>query len=199
VPLSSLLVDDALQLLQRNAAASATNQSGTVFYQPLTVSSSLRLAVSDSDDTLMAARATGSTPAYLTQASVNPLGATGFILLITLMSAAVVPLLVYRALPAWLTQWTDQFGSAHVADVDACHKRYPTQLGAALTWAFLCSSALVAVLLATASNVQTDTGVVPPSSVADTGSAAANFEFTLRAHSSASTAAVYCNAASNAG
>jgi len=150
--------------------------------------------VSGSDATLTAARATGTTPAYLTQASINPLGATAIILLITLLSAAVLPLLMYRKVPAKIAQRFDRFSFAHSTDIDASPKLYPTQLGAALTWAFLCSSILVVVLLATASNVQTINGVVPPSSIENAGTAVANFEFTLRAHSSAATVAAYCNA-----
>jgi len=136
---------------------------------------------------------------YPTQANNNLLSTSSIVILAVFLALACLPLVAYRLLPAKVVQYADGFSSQHKTDIDSPPMHYPTQLGAAMTWVFLCASVLVAVLLATPSNVQTVSGLIPPSSSSEAGTATAQFQFTLRAYSSATTIAAQCTSNGGSG
>ena len=80
--------------------------------------------------------------------------------------------------------------------IDEKVQKQPTQFGAAVSWSALCVALLVAIFLGTNSNVQHTTNLLPPSSEPRSGSAIADFEFTIRAYSSAAhlttSSSTYC-------
>jgi len=64
-------------------------------------------------------------------------------LVTALLIVAFAPLVAYRFVPAGAAVWLDQFSLARKIGVGAFVSNSPSQLGAMVTWAFLCVALLV--------------------------------------------------------
>ena len=103
-------------------------------------------------------------------------------LMVALLVVAFAPLVAYRFVPARAAVMLDQFSLAHKTGVGAFVSNTPTQLGAMVTWSFLCVALLVAILLGLQDNTARTTELLPPSAAPMAGTAAASWQITLRAY-----------------
>lgn len=181
------LLPDGVALLQSRLAANSTQLNA------VRSSNSLRLAsFAGGDSTLQESGATGARPATSAEDDgVSNRAST--ILIIVLLLVAFAPWPLYRVVPAWLALRADRFSLSHATAPGMHPKSQPTQLGAVFSWSFACMAALTITLLVTAPNDISSSAVVPPSTTALTGSAAASWQITIRAYSSASSVASSCH------
>ena len=173
IPLAELLPAGATMLTQQQQQPSNASKSVLVSRS----AASLRLAAFGSDAALTAHAATGTTSAPVSadngsDARLSP----GVILaLILLLIAAILPLPFYRKLPARLASSSDQFRARHSTADGAGVVSQSTQFGAVWSWSFVCVGVLVAVILASAPNSQTNSAIVPATRSERAGAAQAPY------------------------
>jgi hypothetical protein len=103
-------------------------------------------------------------------------------LLVVMLMAAFLPLLCYRFLNAKLVLIMDQFAGSHQPAIGSYFAYLPTQLGAMMSWAMLCSALLVLILLGTQDNSIRTSELLPPSAAVEANTARATWQLTLRVH-----------------
>jgi len=111
-------------------------------------------------------------------------------IVVGIFTLAILPVTLYRLLPARLALFVDQFSLNDRIKVGEGPTRSPTQFGAAITLCFICIACLLGLYLATAPNTSTNTALLPPSAVTDP--AEADMEITLRIHSGEESTSQYC-------
>jgi hypothetical protein len=172
--------DDAAALI--SAAVANANSAYTAVPHAL----SLRMAAfpSDTNAALQSYGAlddsTSPTSASSTSTDGGRSSSTTKLLLLLFLLLGFFPLLLSHFVPQRVAVLVDQFAMNHDVLPGTFVKKRPTRLGATLTWSFLCTSALAAVLLSTEPNIQHATELLPPSVFPAAGTAKGSWQITLR-------------------
>jgi len=155
-------------------------------------SSSLRVAMypaetagSENDETSTASATAPST-------SINSLSTGMFILVLVGSCVAILPLLLFRYLPAKVALVLDRFSWHQSAAAGDVKKRQPTQFGAAFSITFVLCAVMVGVILCISSNTETTTTLIPPSALAASGTAKTQLQVSFRVYMSAEYLDAHC-------
>jgi hypothetical protein len=178
-----LLADESALSARVQANTTSSTFSTTTFYAPLRARSSLRsqVFVQDAPQSLDAPSPTSVTTATA------PIVDTPWFVVAIMIAVAFLPWLFYRRIPARIAAYADRFSAMHKAKIGETFRVYPTQFGSAVTWSFLCISAVLALLLLGVPNTLTTDAILPTFSSSLASTATADISVTLRAFSTSAT------------